>query len=85
MIFKEAIKVNNVSVAGKASFEVSEWLIKPTATSRLRVVIIYRPPYSAKHLVTTSTFFTEFSDYPKSLVMSSEPLLISGDFNIRLD
>lgn len=60
-------------------------MINPTATSRLRVVIVYRPPYSAKHPVTTSTFFTEFSDYLESLVMSSEPLLILGDFNIQMD
>ena len=55
-------------------------------TSRLRLVIVYRPPYSAKHPVTTSTFFTEpFTDYLESLVMSSEPLIILGDFNIRMD
>ena len=54
--------------------------------SRLRLVIIYRPLYSAKHAVTTSTFFTEpFTDYLESLVMSSEPLIILGDFNIRMD
>ena len=36
--------------------------------------------------MTTSTFFTEpFTDYLKSLVMSSEPLIISGDFDIRMD
>ena len=37
--------------------------------------------------MTTSTFFfTEpFTDYLESLVMSSEPLIILGDFNIRMD
>ena len=54
--------------------------------SRLRLVIVYRPLYSAKHAVTTSTFFTEpFTDYLESLVMSSEPLIILDDFNIRMD
>ena len=54
--------------------------------SRLRLVIFYRPLYSAKHAVTTSTFFTEpFTDYLESLVMSSEHLIILGDFNIRMD
>ena len=53
--------------------------------SRLRLVIIYRPLYS-KHAVTTSTFFTEpFTDYLESLVMSSEPLIVLGVFNIRMD
>ena len=36
--------------------------------------------------MATSTFFTEpFTDYLESLVMSSEPLIILGDFNIRMD
>ena len=85
MIFKESINVEKVSVAGKGSFEASEWLVNPAATTRLRVVIVYRPPYSVKHPVSTSTFITEFSDYLESLVMSSEPLLILGDFNIHMD
>ena len=55
-------------------------------TSRLRLVTVYRPPYSAKHAVTTSTFYNgPFTDYLESLVMSSEPLIILGDFNIRMD
>ena len=82
---KESIDVEKVSVAGKGSFEASEWLVNPAATTRLRVVIVYRPPYSVKHPVSTSTIITEFSDYLESLVMSSEPLLILGDFNIHMD
>ena len=55
-------------------------------TSPLRLVTVYRPPYSAKHPVTTSTFYNgPFTDYLESLVMSSEPLIILGDFNIRMD
>ena len=55
-------------------------------TSRLRLVTDYRPPYSAKHPVTTSTFYSgPFTDYLESLVMSSEPSIILGDFNIRMD
>ena len=85
--FSAEINVEIVSVAGKGSFEASEslWLANPAATTRLRVVIVYRTPYSVKHPVSTSTFITEFSDYLESLVMSSEPLLILGDFNIHMD
>ena len=54
-------------------------------TVRLRVVIVHRPTYSADHLVTTSVFFHEFSDYIESLVMCNELLLICGDFNIHMD
>ena len=57
LILKESINVEKVSVAGKGSFEASEWLVNPAATTRLRVVIVYRPPYSVKHPVSTSTFY----------------------------
>ena len=40
LILKESINVEKVSVAGKGSFEASEWLVNPAATTRLRVVII---------------------------------------------
>ena len=54
--------------------------------SRLRLIIVYRPLYFAKHAVTTSTFFTDpFTVYLESLVMSSKSLIILGDFNIRMD
>ena len=56
-------------------------------TSRLRLVIVYRPPYSAKHPVTTSTFFTEpLTDYLESLWSCQvSPKIILGDFNIHMD
>jgi len=35
--------------------------------------------------VTTGDFFQEFSDYLESIILSSEPLLITGDFNIHVN
>ena len=43
------------------------------------------PPYSPNHQVTVTTFIAEFSDYLESLILSSEPLVITGDFNILVD
>ena len=68
----------------ESSFEVSEWLVDVRST-RLRIVIIYRPPSSPVHPVSISTFFVEFSDYLESVVMSNEPLVLLGDFNIHVD
>ena len=48
-------------------------------------LLVYRPPYSAAHPVTSSTFFPEFSEYLKSLVLSKVPICTSGDFNVHLD
>ena len=66
------------------SFEFSEWIISSIGHD-IRLFIIYRPPYSDEHQVLTSVFFTEFSEYLESAVLSKENLLISGDFNIHVD
>ena len=51
----------------------------------MRVVVVYRPPYSGEHKVPTSVFFDEFSAYLESLLLCKERLLICGDFNIDVD
>ena len=52
---------------------------------RLRVIIVYRPPYSHTHPVTISTFITEFANLLESVVLLNEQLLICGDFNIHVN
>ena len=68
-----------------ASYEFSEWLIHLTSAEKMRVVVVYRPPYSGEHKVPTSVFFDEFSAYLESLLLCKERLLICGDFNIHVD
>ena len=66
------------------SFEFSGWILKH-GSHKLRVIVIYRPPYSSNHPVTSDVFFDEFSSYLELIVMSSDPILIAGDFNIHVD
>lgn len=54
-------------------------------TTRLRIIIVYRPHYPPDHPVSTTVFLRELSDYLESIVMSSDLLLISGDFNLHFD
>ena len=56
-----------------------------TSDLKLRLAIIYRPLYSLTHPVTTDVFFIEFADNLESVILSSEPLVITGDFNIHVD
>jgi exonuclease III len=51
----------------------------------MRLVTVYRPPYSDTHPVTVGTFFAEFSTYLESIVLSTQPLMIIGDINIHVD
>lgn len=54
-------------------------------TARLRIIVGYRPPYLPNHPVSNTVSLREFSDYLESIVLSSELLLIPGDFNIHVD
>ena len=67
------------------SFELSEWMVSGRSTKKLRVVIIYRPPYSEDHPVTVLTFCSEFANYMESILLSKEQLLIVGVMNIHVD
>ena len=51
----------------------------------LKIIGIYRPPYSEANPVSANVFFDEFSAYLENIVMCPEVLLISGDFNFHLD
>ena len=46
---------------------------------------MYRPPYSVAHSVTSTVFLVEFAEYLESIVLSADPLVIVGVFNIHID
>ena len=66
------------------TFEYSEWIIV-SGSARLRLVVIYRPPYSSSHPRTVGMFVTEFAQFLESVVMTAEPLVLAGDFNIHVN
>ena len=84
LLLNETIDARKVDSGERRSFEFGEWILK-CGSSKQRVIVIYRPPYSAAHPVTSSVFLDEVSVYLKSVVMSPEPLLITGDFNIHVN
>ena len=84
LLLKETVDARKVDSGEHRSFEFGEWILK-YGSSKLRVVVIYRIPYSAAHPVSTSVFLNEFPAYLESVVMSPEPLLITGDFNIHVN
>lgn len=51
LLYRDGLDVNKVFTAEKSLFEVSEWLVV-FGSVHLRVVIVYRPTYSAEHPVT---------------------------------
>ena len=84
LLFRGNLNVQKIAAKELRSFKYLE-LIVSSGTFKVRLVILYRPPYSPSHPVTTSTFFADFADYLETLILSAEPLLITGDFNVHVD
>ena len=85
LVYRDSLGIKKADAGEKESFEFSEWTVTSSSSRNLRVVIVYRPPYSDEHRVSTNVFFTEFSIYLESILLSKEQLLITGDFNIHVD
>lgn len=83
LLFKKNIEVKKIDAGEKTSFEFSEWCVCYNSF-KVRLSIIYRPPYSSVHPVTVNTFLQDFSVYLESVILTSEPLIILGDFNIHV-
>ena len=84
LLLNETVEARKVDSGERRSFEFGEWILK-YGSSKLRVIVIYRIPYSAAHPVSTNMFLDKFPAYLESVVMSPEPLLITGDFNIHVN
>ena len=84
LLYSENIAVHEVDSGALNSFEFSEYVVKH-GNNNFRICIIYRPPYSASHPVTVQSFFQQFSGYLETVILSPEPLLICGDFNIHVE
>ena len=76
--------VRKVDLSQRSSFEMCEWRLS-SDHCKMRLCVLYRPPYSSNNPVCITTFMTEFAAYLESVVLCAEPLLICGDFNIHVD
>ena len=72
ILFRDSLKISLVDGKEKKSFEFSEWNVKVHDRS-MRYVIVYRPPYSSLHPISTSVFFDEFSQFLENIVVSRGP------------
>ena len=48
-------------------------------------IVVYRPTYSKEHPISPAIFNEEFGEYLQGVILSKEPLLITGDFNVHVD
>ena len=66
------------------SFEVNITILKGRNTN-IKIVNLYRTPYTKKHRVTPKTFLKEFENLLETLALYSGQLLIVGDFNMHIE
>jgi exonuclease III len=51
----------------------------------VRLVNLYRPPYTKKARYTECAFLEEFEDYLKDLTVKPGFPIIAGDFNLHME
>ena len=62
---------------------ISEWTVRVDKYV-IKVVSVYRPPYSIGHTISSRVYFEEFSTYLEDIVMAPGILLIARDFNFHV-
>ena len=84
LLFKKAIDVKKIAAGEKSSFEFSEWRVSFNLL-RVKLVVVYRPPYSEAHPITPRVFFEEFGSYLETIILSPESFILTGDYNFHVD
>ena len=72
LLYRDLPQVKVVTAGEKDSLEFAEWTVTSSCSNTIRVVNIYRPPYSAEHRITTSVFFMEFANDMETLLLCKE-------------
>ena len=78
------VKSHTCAIRREQSCEFSEWPIKcPSLATRL--IVVYRPTYLKEHLISPAIFNEEFGECLQRVILSKEPVLITGDFDFHVD
>ena len=85
MVYRSSIELKpNTKVTKFKSFQVMESLLS-AESELLRLVNIYRPPYTKKARYTECDFLKEFEEYLKILCVKPGNPLLTGDFNFHVE
>ena len=80
LLYKETVSVSIIKYSDNKSFPSFEFFELQVKFGSLaaRLVIVYCPP-------CTKSLFSKFTSYLESIILSTEPILIVGDFNLHVD
>ncbi len=76
------VKLNHKKVF--PSFEHIDFTIS-TGKTHVRIILVYRPPPSAKNKLTPKAFLDDFTLLLEELAVYPSDFIIMGDFNIHID
>ena len=86
LLYKDSLRVSTTRDGIQESLEFCELLVQTSNSRKIRLVIVYRPQNCDDHRrVPINTFLMEFSDLMESTILSKEPLIVVGDYNIHVD
>ena len=77
------LKINE-KVTKYKSYQIMEVLLN-CETGLVRLVNVYRPPYTKKARYTESFFLDEFDEYLSDLILKPGVPIIAGDFNFHVE
>ena len=84
LLYNKDLKLTpNSKVAKYKSFQVMEAVLE-TTSGLVRLINIYRPPYTKKAKHTEATFLCEFEQYLCNLSEKPGYPIMAGDFNIHV-
>jgi len=81
LLHRSNIKIGTKTLVKASSFEHMEIILK-SWSPEVRIIILYRPPPSAKNGLKISTFWIEFSDLLERVALLPGKVVIVGDFNL---
>ena len=85
MLYRDTVQLkSNSKVTKYKSFQVMESLLH-SEQDTVRLVNIYRPPYTKKARFTECAFLEEFDEYLKDLSGKPGSPIIAGDFNFHME
>ena len=85
MLYRNTFELkSNNKVTKYKSFQVMESLMN-TDQGIIRLINVYRPPYTKKARHTECTFLEEFENYLEDLSMKAGSPIIAGDFNFHME
>ena len=85
VIYRKSLEMKcNGNLVTRKSFQVMETTVC-TNIGMIRLVNVYRPPYSKKARFTEAQFLIEFEDYLECLDDKDGRNIIVGDFNIHME